>query len=59
MMSRNVNVPDDAVVVVLTPKQARQFSKWFDAVENWEPSFLGCVKKLSNILIAKLKAVTQ
>ena len=54
---RKVDVPDNAVVVVLTPKQAHQFSVWFDAVRNWEPSFLGCVETLPNTLIAKLKAV--
>jgi hypothetical protein len=52
-----VDVPDDAVVIVLTPKQARQFSMWLAAVDNWEPSFLGCVKPLPNTLISKLKAI--
>ena len=54
---RKVDVPDDAVVIVLTLKQARQFSEWFEAVRNWEPSFLGCVKALPNTLISKLKAI--
>ena len=52
MSSRNVNVPDNAVVIVLTPRQAELLSGWLESVT--DHGNYGYIKPLPKEIAGKL-----
>ena len=52
-MSRDVNVPDNAVVIVLTPRQAGLLSGWLESVT--DHGNYGYITPLSKELAGKLR----